>query len=115
MWCAAQRRTGSTPIQQNIAPTRVESDAGEDQVLCASGRLDSDGWFDTGDTVRVDALGHLHFVNRARDVLRVAEENVAASEIEAVINRVNGVVECAVIGNPDDMLNELPRACWIRP
>jgi len=72
--------------------------------------FDSDGWFDTGDTVRVDALGHLHFVNRARDMLRVGEENVAASEIEAVINRVNGVVECAVIGKPDDMLDEVPVA-----
>jgi crotonobetaine/carnitine-CoA ligase len=72
--------------------------------------FDSDGWFDTGDTVRVDEQGHLHFVNRARDMLRVGEENVAASEIEAVINRVNGVVECAVIGKPDDMLDEVPVA-----
>jgi len=72
--------------------------------------FDRDGWFDTGDTVRVDALGHLHFVNRARDMLRVGEENVAASEIEGVINRVAGVVECAVIGKPDDMLDEVPVA-----
>jgi crotonobetaine/carnitine-CoA ligase len=43
-------------------------------------------------------------------MLRVGEENVAASEIEAVINRVEGVVECSIIGKPDAMLDEVPVA-----
>jgi carnitine-CoA ligase len=72
--------------------------------------FDAEGWFDTGDTVRPDAGGHIHFLNRAKDMLRVGEENVAASEIEAVINRVEGVIECAVIGRPDIMLDEVPVA-----
>jgi carnitine-CoA ligase len=69
--------------------------------------FDTDGWFDTGDTVKVDAAGHIHFVGRAKDMLRVGEENVAASEIEAVINRVEGVIECAVVGKSDEMLEEV--------
>jgi len=72
--------------------------------------FDAEGWFNTGDAVKVDGAGHIHFVNRTKDMLRVGEENVAASEIEAVINRVDGVVECAVVGKPDDMLEEVPVA-----
>lgn len=72
--------------------------------------FDEDGWFNTGDEVKIDADGHIHFVSRAKDMLRVGEENVAALEIESVINRVPGVVECAVIGKPDDMLEEVPVA-----
>lgn len=72
--------------------------------------FDAEGWFDTGDTVKVDGQGHIHFLSRAKDMLRVGEENVAASEIEAVINRVAGVIECAVIGKPDEMLDQVPVA-----
>jgi crotonobetaine/carnitine-CoA ligase len=72
--------------------------------------FDSEGWFDTGDELKIDDQGQLHFVGRAKDMLRVGEENVAASEIEAVINRVEGVVESAVVGKPDDMLEEVPVA-----
>jgi crotonobetaine/carnitine-CoA ligase len=43
-------------------------------------------------------------------MLRVGEENVAALEVETVINRVPGVIECAVVGKPDEMLEEVPVA-----
>jgi len=72
--------------------------------------FDEDGWFNTGDEVRADLTGNIYFVSRARDMLRVGEENVAALEIESVINRVSGVIECAVIGRPDEMLEEVPVA-----
>jgi carnitine-CoA ligase len=72
--------------------------------------FDQDGWFNTGDKVRVDTTGHIYFVSRIKDMLRVGEENVAALEIEMVINRVPGVIESAVIGKPDEMLEEVPIA-----
>jgi len=72
--------------------------------------FDSNGWFNTGDEVRLDAGGHIYFISRAMDMLRVGEENVAALEIESIINRVPGVIECAVIGKPDEMLEEVPIA-----
>lgn len=72
--------------------------------------FDHDGWFDTGDEIKVEGNGQLQFMGRAKDMLRVGEENVAASEIESVINRVEGVIECAVVGKPDDMLEEVPVA-----
>jgi crotonobetaine/carnitine-CoA ligase len=72
--------------------------------------FDEMGWFNTGDEVRLDPGGHIYFISRAKDMLRVGEENVAALEIESVINRVPGVMECAVIGKPDEMLEEVPIA-----
>ena len=72
--------------------------------------FDVDGWFETGDIIRMDADGWLFFVNRAKDMLRVGAENVASSEIESVIQSSGLVEECAVVGQPHSMLEEVPVA-----
>ena len=72
--------------------------------------FDADGWFDTGDIIRMDTNGWLFFVNRAKDMLRVGAENVASSEIESVIHLSGLVEECAVVGQPHSMLDEVPVA-----
>jgi len=69
--------------------------------------FDSQGWFDTGDEVTVRPGGEVFFVSRAKDMLKVGGENVAAIEIETIIAAVPGVVECAVVGKPDRMLDEV--------
>ena len=65
-----------------------------------------DGWLWTGDTARQDPEGYYHFVDRARDMIKRAGENVAASEVEAAIREHPGVFDCAVIGVPDEMRDE---------
>ena len=70
--------------------------------------FDEDGWFDTGDIVRSDEDGWLYFSDRDKDMLKVGVENVAASEIEAVIMQTGLAAECAVVGQEHYMLDEVP-------
>lgn len=72
--------------------------------------FDADGWFDTGDRVMRVEHGHLKFIDRTKDMLKVGAENVAAVEIESVINAVEGVIESAVVARPDKMRDEVPVA-----
>ena len=72
--------------------------------------FDADGWFDTGDVVRIDEAGNLFFSDRDKDMLKVGGENVAASEIEAVMLETGWVQECAVVGQKHYMLDEVPVA-----
>lgn len=72
--------------------------------------FDENGWFDTGDIVRMDNEGNLFFSDRDKDMLKVGAENVAASEIESVINQTGWVSECAVVAQKHYMLDEVPVA-----
>ena len=65
-----------------------------------------DGWLWSGDNARQDEDGYYHFVDRAKDMIKRSGENVAASEVEAVIREHPGVFDCAVIGVPDEMRDE---------
>lgn len=72
--------------------------------------FDDDGWFDTGDVIRIDDDGWLFFSDRDKDMLKVGAENVAASEIESVIMQTRLVDECAVVAQKHHMLDEVPVA-----
>ena len=60
-------------------------------------------WFHTGDNARADAEGYLYFVDRKNDAIRRRGENIASSEVEAVLNRHPRVLECAVIATPSEL------------
>jgi crotonobetaine/carnitine-CoA ligase len=66
----------------------------------------SDGWLRTGDHVRMDDDGYFYFVDRSKDMIKRAGENVAASEIETVVNTHPSVFESAAIGVPDAVRDE---------
>ncbi len=70
--------------------------------------FDDNGWFDTGDIIRIDDDGWLFFSDRDKDMLKVGAENVAASEIESVIMLTGLVDECAVVAQKHSMLDEVP-------
>lgn len=72
--------------------------------------FDAEGFYDTGDDVTPRADGEIFYASRAKDMLKVGGENVAALEIETVIMGVKGVREVAVVGKPHPLYQEVPVA-----
>lgn len=72
--------------------------------------IDADGWYHSGDIGSVDEHGHLRFHGRFKDMLKVGGENVAAAEVEAVLDAHEAVELTQVIGIPDARLEEVPAA-----
>jgi acyl-CoA synthetase (AMP-forming)/AMP-acid ligase II len=73
-----------------------------------------DGWHRTGDVGRVDAEGRLRIVDRIKDVVIRAGENVYTGEVEAVLAQHPAVGTAVVLGTPHDQLGEEVTAV-IRP
>lgn len=64
------------------------------------------GWFHTGDVMRVDADGNYFFIDRVKDSIRRRGENISSFEVEAEVLAFPGIFEAAVIGVPSDMGEE---------
>ncbi|HMN79238.1 MAG TPA: AMP-binding protein [Burkholderiaceae bacterium] len=72
-----------------------------------------DGWFHTGDVVTQADDGTVFFVDRSKNIVRRAGENIAAAEIEAALVTHESVLRAAVIAAPDDMREEEVYACVV--
>ncbi len=72
--------------------------------------IDVDGWLQTGDLGSLDAAGQIMFHGRTKDMLKVGGENVAAAEIEAVLNAHPAVELAQVVGAPDPRYEEVAAA-----
>jgi len=71
------------------------------------------GWFHTGDIVRQDADGFLYFVDRRKNIIRRSGENIAAAEVEAVLQSHPLVFQAAVLSLPDEIREEEVCACIV--
>jgi acyl-CoA synthetase (AMP-forming)/AMP-acid ligase II len=68
------------------------------------------GYFHTGDLGRFDSEGHLYIVGRIKEMIKVAGEIVFETEVESAIHKHPAVLETAVIGVPDKLRGEVPKA-----
>ena len=76
--------------------------------------IDSDGWLDTGDMATIRTDGHVMFVGRYKDMLKVGGENMSPAEVEGYLLETPGVAEVAVVAYPDERLSEVPVAYVVR-
>lgn len=65
-----------------------------------------DGWFTAGDLGRMDDEGFVYIVDRKSDLIISGGENVYPREIEDVLSSHPDILECAVVGVPDDVWGE---------
>ncbi len=71
------------------------------------------GFFHTGDVVRVDEDGDLHFVDRKKNVIRRSGENISAVEVESVLLQHPAVAAAGVTAVPDEVRGDEVIACVV--
>jgi crotonobetaine/carnitine-CoA ligase len=71
------------------------------------------GWFHTGDVVRQMPDEMLVFVDRKKNIIRRSGENIAAAEVEAVLQAHPAVAQVAVLAVPDELREEEVMACVV--
>ncbi|VTU45526.1 Long-chain-fatty-acid--CoA ligase (plasmid) [Variovorax sp. SRS16] len=76
----------------------------------ATARVLRDGWMHSGDAARMDEDGFIYIVDRVKDMIVSGGENVYSAEVENAVHRHPAVLECAVIGIPDDKWGEAVHA-----
>ncbi|HEX7436906.1 MAG TPA: AMP-binding protein [Caldimonas sp.] len=99
------RATGSDP-RRHFFSGYLKDEAATEEAWAG-------GWFHTGDMVRSDADGDLHFVDRKKNVIRRSGENISAVEVESVLNQHPAVKASAVAAAPDDLRGDEVLACIV--
>lgn len=65
-----------------------------------------DGWYHSGDLAYRDVEGYYYVVDRAKDMIISGGENIYSIEVENILYKHPAVLECAVIGIPDEKWGE---------
>ncbi|TQK06700.1 long-chain fatty acid--CoA ligase [Herbaspirillum sp. SJZ107] len=76
--------------------------------------MTADGYFRSGDIGIMDDNGYVKIVDRKKDMILVSGFNVYPNELEEVIMAHPGVLECAVVGVPDEHSGEAVKVFVVR-
>src|SRR5262249_52789011 len=106
-------RTGELLVRQKGQDPRRGFSSGYLKDAAATEEAWRGGWFHTGDAVRRGEDGQLHFVDRIKNIIRRAGENIAALEVEAALTEHPAVAQVAVIAAPDPVRDEEVFACIV--
>jgi fatty-acyl-CoA synthase len=68
-------------------------------------------WLNTGDVGYIDSEGYLMITDRNKDAIKSGGEWISTLTLEDAISQFKPILECAVIGIPDDRWDERPCAC----
>ncbi|MDB5971913.1 MAG: long-chain-fatty-acid--CoA ligase [Hydrocarboniphaga sp.] len=126
--------TIGTPIPSTDVVLRDDDNhdvaAGEPGELCVKGPqvmagywnlpeetakvMTADGYLRTGDIATMDERGYFKIVDRKKDMIIVSGFNVYPNEIEDVVAKHSGVLECACVGVPDDKSGEAVKVVVVK-
>ncbi len=76
--------------------------------------MTADGFLRTGDVGLMDEAGYTRIVDRKKDMILVSGFNVYPNEVEDVVAAFPGVLECAVVGIPDEHSGEAVKLFVVR-
>lgn len=76
--------------------------------------MTDDGYFCTGDVAVMDETGYFRIVDRKKDMIIVSGFNVFPNEIEAEVAAMDGVLECACIGVPNEKTGEAAKVFVVK-
>ncbi|MDX1620391.1 MAG: long-chain fatty acid--CoA ligase [Nitriliruptorales bacterium] len=79
----------------------------------ADDKFTEDGWLRTGDVAVIEPKGFMQIVDRTKDVIKSGGEWISSVDLENEIMAHEDVVECAVVGVPDEKWDERPLACVV--
>ncbi len=68
------------------------------------------GWLYTGDLAMMNEEGYFHVLDRKKETIKYKGYTIAPAEVEAILYEHPAVRECAVIGKPDMLAGEIPKA-----
>ncbi len=104
---------GELVVRHSAATPRAGAFSGYLNDPAATEQSWRGGWFHSGDVVTRDADGTFHFVDRKKNIIRRAGENIAAAEIEAWLQKHPAVLQVAVLAVPDALREEEVMACVV--
>ncbi|MBV9335132.1 MAG: long-chain fatty acid--CoA ligase [Solirubrobacterales bacterium] len=73
-------------------------------------KFTDDGWFQTGDVVRIDHRGSIRITDRTKDLVKSGGEWISSVDMENLLMGHPAVAEAAVIAVPDEKWDERPMA-----
>lgn len=73
----------------------------------------ADGWFHSGDLVRMDGDGYVYVVDRVKDMIISGGENIYCAEVENVLAAHPDIADVSVVGQPHPTWGETPVACIV--
>jgi len=69
-----------------------------------------DGWLYTGDIAKMDGEGYFYIIDRKKDLIKYKGYSVYPREVEDILYEHPAVKLCAVVGKPDPVAGEIPKA-----
>jgi len=95
---------GEIAVRSNVVMTGYYKDPE------ATSHAIRDGWFFSGDLATLNSERSVRIVDRGKDIIISGGENISSAEIENVLYSHPSVLECAVIGVPEETWGEVPIA-----